>query len=68
MNIDQALIPLLDIIKAAPVVDYRSMPIDEARAEPFRDKLRAAGYYAEWKSRIGDEAWAILERYTGKLG
>ena len=39
-----------------------------AHAEPFRDKLRSAGFYAEWKGKFGDEAWAILESYTGKLG
>ena len=33
---------------------------------PFR-KLRQAGFYAEWKGKYGDEAWAILERSTGKL-
>ncbi len=34
---------------------------------PFRDKLRKAGFYAEWKGKFGDEAWAILEKSVGKL-
>jgi TRAP-type transport system periplasmic protein len=34
---------------------------------PFREKLRAAGFYTEWKSKYGDEAWAILEKSVGKL-
>jgi tripartite ATP-independent transporter DctP family solute receptor len=34
---------------------------------PFRDKLRAAGFYSEWKTKYGDEAWGILEKSTGKL-
>jgi TRAP-type transport system periplasmic protein len=34
---------------------------------PFRDKLRKAGFYAEWKGKFGDEAWAILEDSVGKL-
>jgi tripartite ATP-independent periplasmic transporter solute receptor, DctP family len=34
---------------------------------PFRDKLRQAGFYAEWKGKYGDEAWAILEKSVGKL-
>lgn len=34
---------------------------------PFRDKLRSAGFYSEWKGKYGDEAWAILENNTGKL-
>lgn len=32
----------------------------------FEEKLRSAGFYAEWKSKYGDEAWAILERAVGK--
>jgi tripartite ATP-independent transporter DctP family solute receptor len=35
---------------------------------PFRDKLRSAGFYSEWKAKFGDEAWAVLEKHTGKLG
>ncbi|AHB04824.1 TRAP transporter substrate-binding protein [Pandoraea pnomenusa] len=35
--------------------------------EQFRDKLRSAGFYAEWHKKFGDEAWAMLEKYTGKL-
>jgi TRAP-type C4-dicarboxylate transport system substrate-binding protein len=34
---------------------------------PFRDKLRSAGFYTEWKNRYGGEAWAILEKSVGKL-
>lgn len=34
---------------------------------PFRDKLRAAGFYTEWKGKYGDEAWGLLERSVGKL-
>ncbi|MFG1464138.1 TRAP transporter substrate-binding protein [Xanthobacter sp. DSM 24535] len=34
---------------------------------PFREKLRTAGFYAEWKGKYGEEAWAILETAVGKL-
>jgi TRAP-type transport system periplasmic protein len=34
---------------------------------PFRDMLRSAGFYAQWKAKFGDEAWAKLEKYAGKL-
>jgi TRAP-type transport system periplasmic protein len=34
---------------------------------PFREKLRDAGFYTEWKGKYGDEAWAILEKSVGKL-
>jgi TRAP-type transport system periplasmic protein len=45
----------------------KGMVFNTPRTEPFRDKLRSAGYYAEWKTKFGDEAWSILERSTGKL-
>ena len=34
---------------------------------PFREKLRSAGFYAEWKGKYGDQAWDILEKAVGKL-
>jgi len=34
---------------------------------PFRDKLRTAGFYAEWKGKYGDHAWDVLEKAVGKL-
>jgi TRAP-type C4-dicarboxylate transport system substrate-binding protein len=34
----------------------------------FRGALEKAGFYAEWKGKFGNEAWALLERYSGKLG
>ncbi|HEV2625584.1 MAG TPA: TRAP transporter substrate-binding protein [Xanthobacteraceae bacterium] len=34
---------------------------------PFRSKLRAAGFYTEWKSKYGEEAWSLLEKSAGKL-
>ncbi|MER2537494.1 MAG: TRAP transporter substrate-binding protein [Rhizobiaceae bacterium] len=33
----------------------------------FQAKLKARGYYAEWRKTFGDESWSILERYTGSL-
>ena len=34
---------------------------------PFREMLRSAGFYTEWKNKFGDEAWAKLEKYAGRL-
>jgi tripartite ATP-independent transporter DctP family solute receptor len=45
----------------------KGMVFNTPRTEPFRDKLRSAGYYSEWKNKFGSEAWAVLERNTGKL-
>ena len=46
----------------------KGMVFNSPRTEPFRDKLRSAGFYADWKSKFGEEAGSTLERYTGKLG
>jgi tripartite ATP-independent transporter DctP family solute receptor len=40
---------------------------NEPAREPFRERLKAAGFYAEWKAKYGEEAWALLEKTTGKL-
>jgi TRAP-type transport system periplasmic protein len=34
---------------------------------PFRDKLRRSGFYDEWKTKYGNQAWALLEKAVGKL-
>ncbi len=33
----------------------------------FREQLRKAGFYSEWKNKYGPEAWALLENAVGKL-
>ncbi|RFB70855.1 MULTISPECIES: TRAP transporter substrate-binding protein [unclassified Herbaspirillum] len=45
----------------------KGMAINDTDTQSFRTKLRAAGFYAEWKKKFGDEPWALLEKYTGKL-
>ncbi len=33
----------------------------------FRSALQKSGFYTEWHKKYGDEVWALLEKYTGKL-
>ncbi len=33
----------------------------------FRSALVKAGFYAQWQKTYGTDAWAALEKYTGKL-
>jgi tripartite ATP-independent transporter DctP family solute receptor len=33
----------------------------------FREALKTAGFYADWKKKYGDEAWSILESEVGTL-
>jgi len=39
-------------------------PVDAA---PFRDVLRKAGFYAEWRKKYGEKAWKVLEANVGTL-
>lgn len=52
---------LTDILKK------HGLAINEVNPLLFRDKLRSAGFYAEWKKKFGDDAWALLEKVSGKL-
>lgn len=45
----------------------KGMTFNKAEPGPFRDLLRKNGFYAEWKGKFGDEAWAALEKQVGKL-
>jgi len=33
----------------------------------FREALKAAGFYTEWRGKFGDQAWGLMEQYTGSL-
>lgn len=46
----------------------KGMAFNQTTPDSFRARLREAGFYAEWKAKFGDQAWAILERSTKKLG
>ena len=45
----------------------KGMVFNATKADLFRDHLRKAGFYSEWKTKFGDEGWAVLERSVGKL-
>ncbi len=46
----------------------KGMVFNQPKADSFRNRLRQAGFYAEWKAKFGEQAWGLLERYSGKLG
>ena len=35
--------------------------------QDFRAVLRKSGYYAAWHTKVGDDGWAALARYIGRL-
>ena len=45
----------------------KGLVFNQPEVGPFRDKLRTAGFYAEWKGKYGDKAWELLEKSVGKL-
>jgi tripartite ATP-independent transporter DctP family solute receptor len=45
----------------------RGMAFNSVDPQPFRQSLRKAGFYADWHTKYGDEAWKHLERYVGSL-
>ncbi|RFB78071.1 TRAP transporter substrate-binding protein [Methylovirgula sp. 4M-Z18] len=46
----------------------KGMKFNTVDPAPFRDKLKSAGFYKEWKAKYGDKAWAALEDAVGALG
>lgn len=44
------------------------MTFTEVNQAGYRDKLRANGFYQDWKTKLGPDAWATLEAASGKLG
>lgn len=45
----------------------KGLAVNTPEVASFRARLGEAGFYAAQKQKVGDEAWAILEKYTGKL-
>ena len=45
----------------------KGLAFNEVNQAPFRDKLSSAGFYKEWKGKYGDEPWALLEKYAGRI-
>jgi TRAP-type transport system periplasmic protein len=45
----------------------KGLTFNQPDTAPFREKLRSAGFYSEWKGKYGEEAWALLEKAVGKL-
>lgn len=45
----------------------KGMIFNNTKPESFRAQLTKAGFYKEWQGKYGNEAWALLEKYSGKL-
>ena len=45
----------------------KGMLFNTTTPDSFRAQLTKAGFYKEWQGKYGNEAWALLEKYSGKL-
>ena len=43
----------------------KGLVFNKPDTQPFRDVLRKAGFYDEWKRKFGDEAWGLLSKAAG---
>jgi tripartite ATP-independent transporter DctP family solute receptor len=46
----------------------QGMTFNDTDSASFRAQLRSAGFYKQWQGTFGDQAWKLLEKYTGALG
>jgi tripartite ATP-independent transporter DctP family solute receptor len=45
----------------------KGLAFNSVNKKPFQEALKAAGFYAEWRGKFGEDAWKVLERYSGAL-
>jgi tripartite ATP-independent transporter DctP family solute receptor len=45
----------------------RGLSFNEVDPAPFRAILRESGFYRQWRSKFGEQAWHLLEEATGEL-
>ena len=48
-------------------LEKRGLVFNEVDTAGFRDALKAAGFYKEWRGKYGEEAWAVLEGAVGAV-
>ena len=46
----------------------KGLVFNQPAIPPFKEALKEAGFYREWRTKYGEEAWALLEKSVGKLG
>ncbi len=46
-------------------LEGKGLAFNDVDAAGFRDALRTAGFYKEWRGKYGEEAWRVLEDSVG---
>jgi tripartite ATP-independent transporter DctP family solute receptor len=49
-------------------LEKKGLVFNTADTQSFREMLDKAGFYKEWREKLGGEVWGLLERQVGKLG
>lgn len=66
---DEAILQRQDIasinVSLRGELEGNGMTFNDVTAADFQKKLVDAGFYAEWKGKFGDDAWAKLEAAVG---
>jgi tripartite ATP-independent transporter DctP family solute receptor len=45
----------------------KGLVFNEVDPSPFREKLQQSGFYVQWRTKFGENAWSLLEEATGRL-
>ncbi len=48
-------------------LEGKGMAFNVPDKDSIRERLRSAGFYKEWRATYGEEAWSLLEKYSGAL-
>jgi TRAP-type transport system periplasmic protein len=49
------------------LLTQKGMVFNDTDSDSFRSALREAKFYAQWKAKLGDDAWGLLEKAVGKI-
>jgi TRAP-type C4-dicarboxylate transport system substrate-binding protein len=44
------------------------LAVNTTTPDSFRQQLKTAGFYKEWRGKVGEDAWKLLEQHSGELG
>jgi TRAP-type C4-dicarboxylate transport system substrate-binding protein len=48
-------------------LEQAGMTFNAVEPDSFRAALTASGYYANWRSKLPEDGWALLEKFSGRL-
>ena len=49
-------------------LEAKGLIFNTADTAGFREGLRTGGFYKDWRQKLGEEAFGLLEKYAGTLG